>query len=171
MRFTYTRPAFSAARQLLQVLVEPNSYLLVVELHHLHTLAPHEATLLVRRQVLLRHNRPDGAILHKHNRVAQTLVLDLQRQTHQERPVLAPHHQLLQRRLRALLQVRVARRRKKWRPAQRARGENSKQSLTALRRLQLADYPLEILLGSVRTHIVLNNMYIHRCLYYIFFIF
>ena len=158
-----------ASRQLLQVLVESDGNPLVVELHHLHSLAPHEATLFVGRQILLGHNGTDGTILYKHNGIAEALVLDLQRQTHQERSVLAPRHKLLQGRLGTLLQVGVARRGKKGRSAERAGWENGEQGLATLRRVQLGKYPFEVLLGSVRKHIVLNNMYIHLYINYFYF--
>ena len=148
-------------RQLFQVLIETYGYLLFLVLYHLHTLATHKIFLLVGGQVLLGNDAAYGAVLHKHNCVAQSLVLYLQWQSDKESPVFRPLYQLLQHQLGAFLQIGVCHRPEQRSPTQSAGRKNGEQRLLAFRTFQLFNYPFQVFLGVVRNNIMLYNMNIH----------
>ena len=150
-----------AARQLLQVLVEADGYLLPLKVDALHALAAHEILLLVGSQIFLRNDGPDGTILHENDGVAKTLVLNLQRQAHKEGAVLRTLNQLLQGGLGALLKVGVGCRAEHRIAAQRARRENRQQRVARRLRVQFGHYPFQVLFRIVCQYVVLNNMYVH----------
>ena len=137
-----------------------------MEINHLHTLATDEVLLLVNSEILLRHHTAYGAILHKHNGVAEALILQLERHTDEESAMLGTRNQLLQHCLRLLLHISITRGGKKRRTADGAGGEDGQQSLARGLRLKFALYPFEVLLGSEGADIMLYDMYFHLCFFY-----
>ena len=130
--------------------------------HIFDTLATHKIALLIGSQVLLGNNAPYGTVLHKHHRVAQAAVLDLQRHTYEEGPMFRPLHQLLQGRLGTFLHIGIGHRPIQRCTAQRAGRKNSQQRLLAFGSLQLFQNPFQIFFRIIRHNVVLYYMYIHN---------
>ena len=148
--------------ELLEVLVEAYGQTLVVEVDDLHTLAAHEAALLVGGEVLLGHHAAYGAVLYEHDGVAEPLVLDLQRHAHEEGAVLRELYQALQGGLGPLLQVGVAGGGEERGAAEGARREDGEQSLARRLGAKLGGYPFKVILRLERKDVMLNDMYLHR---------